>query len=61
MAKRPKGSDGFREMIEKDHAGAKEKTAAVVAEFVKDYDGSNAREIAEDILQWLNEGDELEG
>ena len=60
MARAPK-TDGFREMIEQDQPGTKEETAAVVAEFVKDYDGSNAREIAEAILQWLNEGDTLEG
>ena len=61
MAKRPLKSDGFREMIETDQPGAKEETSAVVAEFVRDYDGTNAREIADDILQWLHEGDPLEG
>ena len=58
---RPKRTDGFREMIEKDQPGAKEETAAVIAAFVANYDGSNAAEVAEDILHWLHVGDELEG
>lgn len=59
MARAPK-SDGFREMIEKDHKGAKEKTDEVVASFVADYDGTNALEVARAILKWLAEGDVIE-
>lgn len=59
MARAPK-SDGFREMIEKDHKGAKEKTDEVVALFVADYDGTNALEVARAILKWLAEGDVIE-
>lgn len=57
---RPIKSDGFREMIEMDHPGAKEKLVDVVAEFVAEYDGTNAQAIAADILQWLREGDKIE-
>lgn len=60
MARAPK-TDGFREMITKDHKGAKEETEHVVAEFVRDYDGGNDLDVARAILKWLAEGDELEG
>lgn len=60
MARAPR-SDGFKEMINKDHKGAKEPIDAVVAEFVRDYDGTNSLEVARAILKWLTEGDELEG
>lgn len=60
MARPPK-TDGFREMINKDHKGAKEETDKAVADFVADYDGTNALEIARAILKWLAEGDDLEG
>ena len=53
-------TDGFAEMIGKEHRGAKEKTDEVVASFVKQYDGTNALEVARSILKWLAEGDEIE-
>ena len=59
MARRPR-TDGFAEMIGREHRGAKEKTDEVVASFVRDYDGSNALEVARAILKWLAEGDEIE-
>ena len=59
--RRPRKTDGFREMIEKDQPGAKEKAVDVVAELVAEFDGGNQQEIAEEILRWLHEGDELEG
>jgi hypothetical protein len=60
MARKPR-TDGFNEMIDKDHKGAKEEADAVVASFVRDYDGDNSLEVARAILKWLAEGDELEG
>lgn len=58
--KRKLKSDGFAEMIGKEHRGAKEKTDEVVASFVRDYNGSNALEVARAILKWLAEGDDIE-
>ena len=60
MHKRPPKSDGFREMIEKDHKGAKESPVDVVADMVSQFDGANAKEIAAEIIRWLNEGDPIE-
>jgi len=60
MIKRPPKSDGFKEMIEADHKGAKENPVDVVAEMVAQFDGVNAKEIATEIIRWLNEGDVIE-
>lgn len=59
MARKPR-SDGFEEMVNADHAGAKESTEDVIADFVSDYDGTNAKKIARAIIKWLAEGDEIE-
>ena len=62
--RRPLKSDGFAEMINKDHAGAKEDPAAVIAEMICDetyLDSQAALKLARDILTWIREGDTLEG
>lgn len=68
---RPIKSDGFEEMINKDHAGAKESLRDGLADWLLDIRDSirggslflrhDALCEADDILKWLREGDTLEG
>lgn len=57
---RPTKSDGFDAMVNKDHRGAKEKEDEVIASFVREYNGTNALDVARAILKWLREGDAIE-
>lgn len=58
--KRRTRTDGFDEMINKDHRGARPDPHKVVAEYIRQYDGKNATELAREIIRWLNEGDIIE-
>lgn len=55
-----KTTDGFAEMINKDHRGAKPDKFKVVAEYVSQFNGINADEIAAEIIRWLEHGDLIE-
>ncbi len=57
---RPMKTDGFETMINKDHRGAKEKEDEVIASFIREYNGTNALDVARAILKWLREGDPIE-
>ncbi len=69
--KRPLKTDGFREMIETDQPGAKESQRDVIADWLLDIRDSirggsvflrhDALVEADAILEWLHEGDKLEG
>jgi len=69
--RRPRKTDGFREMIEKDQPGAKESQRDVIADWLIDirddirggsvFQRHDALMEADAILKWLHEGDELEG
>lgn len=68
---RPKKTDGFADVVNMDHPGAKESEREVIADWFLDvrdkvrsgtmYMRRDALLDADELLKWLHEGDTLEG
>jgi len=68
---RPKKTDGFAEVVNMDHTGAKEERRDVIADWLleirdrikggEQFMRRDALLEADEMIKWLHEGDALEG